>query len=256
VALKVLHRGRPEEERQRRGRFHREGQLSARLDHPHIVRVHDYAEHDGLLYFTMEFLEGGSLRHKLRREGRLDPGTAAQLIGTLTDAVQHAHGHGIIHRDLKPSNVLFTRDGLPKVADFGLAKNLDSDSTSLTIPGQILGTYRYVAPEQAAGEAKEAGPGVDTYALGVILFECLADRTPFISEDLRVLLAQILTQTPSPPSRHQLDVPPILDAVCLRCLQKEPESRYASAVELGDDLRRFLAGGTTLEPTPPHVWTD
>src|SRR5262249_32945190 len=144
VALKVLHRGRPEEQRQRLARFHREAELAAQLDHPHIVHVYDYAEHHGLLYFSMEFLEGGSLRHRLRRKGCRDPPAAPRLVATLADAVQYAHACGIIHRDLKPGNVLFTREGLPKIADFGLAKHLDSDSTSLTEPGQVLGTYSYM----------------------------------------------------------------------------------------------------------------
>src|SRR5262249_38601135 len=152
--------------------FRREGRAIARLDHPNIVRVFDCDEHHGRLYLVMEFLEGGSLKERLE-DGPLAPAAAAELIASLAEAMQHAHERGVVHRDLKPGNVLFTPAGVAKVADFGLAKRLDSDSLAQTVTGTILGTAAYMAPEQAVGKVREIGPPTDVYALGAILYECL-----------------------------------------------------------------------------------
>jgi serine/threonine protein kinase len=264
VALKVL-RANGDEDSQQLARFHREGRLSARLDHPNIVRIYDYSEHEGRLYFSMEFLEGGSLRSRLRREGPLDPRQAAELLATLADAVQHAHDLGIVHRDLKPSNVLFTRDGKPKVADFGLAKQTHTDATKLTQTRTILGTASYMAPEQAAGRGKNATPASDVYALGAILYELLTGRPPFDGDDWLDVIIQVRTLPPVPPRQQRSGVPPALDELCLRCLEKEPARRPPSAAALAAELRRFLAGPTAFgeekvcfvqDNPPPERSTD
>src|SRR5262249_5438783 len=155
VAIKVL-RDRAAGDPEQLARFHREGRLSARLDHPNIVRLYHHDEHDGRLYFTMEFVEGGTLKERLAPAQQPAPRGAADLVATLAGAVQHAHDQGVIHRDLKPGNVLFARDGTPKITDFGLAKRLDGDASDLTHTRAILGTAGYMAPEQAAGQTKHA----------------------------------------------------------------------------------------------------
>ena len=246
VALKVL-RASGEGDGRQLARFHREGRLSARLDHPNIVRIFDYDEYQGYLYFCMEFLEGGSLKERLD-DGPLDPNPAATLLATLADAVHYAHERGIIHRDLKPANVLYTRDGVPKIADLGLAKHLDGETTELTDSRAILGTASYMAPEQAAGKSKHVTAATDVYALGAILYSVLTASPPFKSDDWLDILIQVRTRAPEPPSRLRQGVPPRLEHICLKCLEKEPEKRYPSAAALADDLRCFLDGGPDTGP--------
>jgi serine/threonine-protein kinase len=221
-------------------RFRVEAEAVARLDHPNVVRIHDFGEHNGLPYYSMECVEGGTLADKLA--GRpLPPCGAAQLVEVLARAVHYVHQRQIIHRDLKPTNILLTADGTLKVADFGLAKLLDEDAR-LTHTRTVLGTASYMAPEQAAGKAREAGPAADIYALGAILYEALTGRPPFRAETRELTIVQVLSSEPVPPGRVQAGVPPALQRVCLKCLHKEPGRRYASAEELADDLRRCLQG--------------
>jgi serine/threonine protein kinase len=228
-----------EDAEQQEARFHREGRLSARLDHPNIVRIYDYSEHEGRFYFSMEFLEGGSLKDRIRAGGESTPEEIAELLATLADAVQYAHDQGVVHRDLKPSNVLFTRDGRPKIADFGMAKRLDGNATRLTQSHTIIGTANYMAPEQAAGRGKNATPQTDVYALGAILYEVLTGQPPFNSEDWMEILLQVRTQPPIPPALRRPGVPEALDRLCLRCLEKEPEKRPATAAVLAQELRQI-----------------
>jgi serine/threonine protein kinase len=155
--------------------------------------------------------------------------------------VQYAHEKKIVHRDLKPANVLVTADGTPKISDFGLAKRLDSD-TVVSIPGTVLGTASYMAPEQAAGKSEAVGPPADIYALGAILYELLTGRPPFRGSDWEATLHQVRQDDPAPPTRLRRDVPADLETVCLKCLEKEPGQRYVSAQALADDLGRFLTG--------------
>jgi serine/threonine protein kinase len=252
VALKVL-RDRAAGDPEQLARFHREGRLSARLDHPNIVRLYHHDEHDGRLYFCMEFVEGGSLKDRLAPARRLAPAEAADLVATLAVAVQHAHDQGVVHRDIKPANVLFTNGGTPKIADFGLAKRLGGDASDLTHTRAILGTAGYMAPEQAAGQTKHATEATDVYGLGALLYRALTGHAPFTGEDWLEVLVQVRTQPPLPPAHWRPDLPAILEQICLKCLEKNPARRFASAGALAADLRRYLAGELPKPPedTPP-----
>jgi tetratricopeptide (TPR) repeat protein len=223
-------------------RFHAEAQAVARLHHPNIVQIHEVGEHEGLSYLALEFVVGGSLDRRLRgtpQEGR----QAARLVEVLARAMHHAHEQGIIHRDLKPANVLLQDDTLlaPKITDFGLAKNLESPS-DLTHTGQVMGTPSYMAPEQALGQGEQMGPATDVYALGAILFELLTGRPPFRAGSLLETLDLVRKVEPPPPGLLQPGIPRDLETICLKCLHKEPQRRYASALALADDLARYLAG--------------
>jgi serine/threonine protein kinase len=221
-------------------RFRREAEAIARLHHPNVVEIYEVGDRDGLPYFSMELCGGGSLAQQLAA-GPLAPRRAAQLVETLARAVQAAHDAGVVHRDLKPANVLLAADGTPKVTDFGLAKRLDG-TTELTATGAIVGTPSYMAPEQASGDSKRVGPAADVYALGAVLYACLTGRPPFRAATQVDTLLQVVADPPAPPSQLRPGVPAELEALCLRCLEKRPGQRYASAAELADALRRFLDG--------------
>jgi eukaryotic-like serine/threonine-protein kinase len=225
-----------------RRRFMREAEAIASLRHAHIVQVHDVGELDGHPYFTMEYVEGGNLAQKLA--GTPQPARqAAALMAILAEAVQVAHDCGIIHRDLKPANILMTGDLTPKITDFGLARRLNG-GPNLTDSGARVGTPSYMAPEQAAGNVDATGPAVDIYALGTILYETLTGRPPFRAETSVETERQVIDLEPVPPSRLNAKVPRDLETICLKCLHKSPERRYATARALADDLHRFLR----LEP--------
>jgi WD40 repeat protein/serine/threonine protein kinase len=277
VALKMLltgeHAGADE-----LARFRGEARALARLQHPNIVQIHDVGEHDGRPYFALELVDGGSLKDHL--DGTpLPPRQAAELVQTLARAIHAAHQCGIVHRDLKPGNVLLQRgltqrrkdakkdeggederdsptsssslgalaslrEALPKITDFGLAKRLD-ESGSGTQSGAFLGTPSYTPPEQAEGQASRIGPASDVYGLGAILYELLTGRPPFRAETTLETLRQVTTVEPASPRSLAPRLPRDLETICLTCLEKEPGRRYASALALAEDLRRFLAG----EPT-------
>jgi serine/threonine protein kinase len=240
VALKLIRDGALAGS-QERARFRIEALAAARMRHPNIIPIYEVGEHQGRPYFAMELAEGGSLDARLA--GRPQPDhQAAGLIRALALAVQHAHEQNIVHRDLKPANILLTADGEPRITDFGLAKRLDGESTALTEDGAVLGTAGYMAPEQAAGRVREIGPLADVYALGAILYELLTGRPPFQAESWNQLLDQVLHEEPASPARLRPDVPRDLETICLKCLEKEPGRRYAAAVDLADDLGRWLAG--------------
>ncbi len=225
-------------------RFRIEAEAVARLQHPNIVQIHEVGESGGRPYFAMEFVEGGSLAGKLA-EGPMPAPEAARLAEALARAMHLAHSRNVVHRDLKPANVLLAADGTPKITDFGLARQTDTDSGE-TKAGAIMGTPSYMAPEQASGHAHEAGPVADVYALGAILYDCLAGRPPFKGDTALATIVMVRTQEPTPPSRWRAGVPPDLETICLKCLRKEPENRYASAAELADDLGRYQRGEPIL----------
>jgi formylglycine-generating enzyme required for sulfatase activity/tRNA A-37 threonylcarbamoyl transferase component Bud32 len=239
VALKMVLAG-EHASPQQKARFRLEAEAVARLQHPNIVQIHEVGESGGHPYCALEFVEGGNLAGKM--DGKpLTARESARLAETLARAIQLAHSRNVVHRDLKPANVLLAIDGTPKITDFGLARQMDSDSGE-TQAGAVIGTPSYMAPEQASGRANEAGPQADIYALGAILYECLTGRPPFKEKTVVETLDQVRSQEPVPPSRLQPNLPLDLETICLKCLRKEPEKRYASAAELADDLARYQRG--------------
>ncbi|MBX9579160.1 MAG: serine/threonine protein kinase, partial [Gemmataceae bacterium] len=238
VALKVVLAGGRATDRQR-ARFLAEAEAVAAVRHPGVVEVYEYGTHDGQPFFALEYCEGGSLAAKLGGKP-LPAREAAALVERVARAVQAAHARGVVHRDLKPANVLLAADGAPKVSDFGLAKRADAGD-GLTATGEVLGTPSYMAPEQAAGD-KGVGPAADVWALGAVLYECLTGRPPFVGATTVDTLRLVLDADPVAVRRLAPGVPADLETVCLRCLEKAPARRPASAGELADELGRFLHG--------------
>jgi serine/threonine-protein kinase len=239
VALKMMVRG-------ERDRFAIEAQAAAHLDHPNIVAVHEAGECDGQAYFSMRYVEGQTLS-ALLAEGPLRAREAARLLATVGRAVHYAHERGILHRDLKPSNILLDRAGQPHVTDFGLAKRVTTPdglpaAAGLTLSGAIVGTPAYMAPEQVSGSRGKPSPVSDVYSLGVILYEMLTGRPPFQAPTPMDTLLLVLDQDPIRPRLLNPKVDPDLELICLKCLQKEPELRYASAANLATDLEAYLQG--------------
>jgi len=226
-------------------RFQREAEAVGHLQHSNIVQIFEVGEQEGQQYYSMELMEGGSLAKQLAGKP-LPNRQAAVLVETVARAMQAAHDRGIVHRDLKPSNVLLTADGTPKISDFGLAKRLDQDG-DLTYSGIPIGTPNYMAPEQAAGKAKEVGPAADIYALGAILYELLTGRPPFRMETAAKTLQELQIRDPVALRTLNPRVDAELEAVCLKCLEKNPQHRYPSAQALADDLERWLSRLPTKE---------
>jgi eukaryotic-like serine/threonine-protein kinase len=224
-------------------RFRQEAEAVAKLDHPNIVEVYEVGAYQGQSYLALEFIGGGDLARKSTGVPQ-PPRDAARLVETLAAAVQHAHVCGILHRDLKPANVLLTLDGVPKLADFGLARRIDGGG-GLTATHAILGTPSFIAPEQAAGESK-IGPAVDIYGLGAILYMLLTGQPPFLGENAIETLRRAIDDPPIPVSRLRPDCPRDLDVICLKCLEKNPSKRYSTAAAFADDLHRFLADEAIL----------
>lgn len=220
-------------------RFQAEIEAAASQNHPHIVQVFEVGIHQGRPFLMMEYCGGGSLAERLR-DGPLPPRQAAALIEVLARALHSVHSNGFVHRDLKPANILFDGEGRPKLADFGVVKRLDEASTPTPV-GSLLGTPPYLAPEQIDGSTA-AGSPCDVYALGAILYECLIGRPPFRADSIADTLFDVLSREPMSPRLADPRLPRDLETICLKCLEKEPTRRYGSALELADDLHRYLNG--------------
>jgi eukaryotic-like serine/threonine-protein kinase len=264
VAIKMMREARLSNDSDR-GRFTAEAEAAARLKHPSIVTVYEVGHHAGLPYIVMEYVEGRTLGQALA-DGPLPPRDAARLVAEVARGVHHAHERGILHRDLKPGNILLSNDQYPmsndqkqpgsalvighssfrpKVADFGLAKRMAVSPESIrdwrTQTGAIVGTPGYMAPEQATGR-KDVTPATDVYALGAILYECLTGRPPFQATNPIDILFMVVEQEPVSPRLLVSGIDRDLEMICLKCLQKPPDLRYASAAELAADLEAYLAG--------------
>lgn len=246
-------------------RFRTEAEAAAKLQHPHIVAIHEVGEHDGRHYFSMEYVQGPNLAD-LVHEQPLPAGRAAQLVRTIAEAVHYAHERGVIHRDLKPSNVLLDASGQPRVTDFGLAKfvevrtevvpqerrigrwdrvpvaNGPAVAPHLTLTGQVLGTPGFMPPEQAGGERGAVTRLSDVYSLGALLYFLLTGRAPFAADSPEATLRQVFEAEPVPPRVLNPEVPRDLETLCLKCLEKSPRLRFESAQALADELGRFLGG--------------
>ena len=226
-------------------RFEAEAKAAAKLSHPGIVSVHEVGIHNGQHFYTMDYVEGGSLS-RLHREKPVASKLAAKLVRRLAESMHYAHQQGIVHRDLKPANILLTAKGAPGITDFGLAKRFRTDDEShaptMTESDQILGTAGYMSPEQAAGKSRLVGPSSDVYSLGAVLYALLTSRAPFIGETPSHTILQVLQKDPISPRKLNPAVPRDLETICLKCLEKEPHKRYGTAQLLADDLRRFLEG--------------
>lgn len=228
-------------------RFRAEAEAAANLQHPNIVAIHEIGEHQGQHYFSMDYVEGKNLA-QLISDCRLritDFGTAARYVKIIAEAIHYAHQQGTLHRDLKPSNVLIDPFDQPRITDFGLARRLNDPQLStasqqLTVTGQVLGTPNFMPPEQASAKRDAIGPHSDVYSLGAILYFLLTGRPPFTAQTIHETVTQVLNAEPDPPRALNPAVPRDLQTICLKCLEKDPRCRYASAKELAEDLDRFL----------------
>ncbi|HEY7188766.1 MAG TPA: serine/threonine-protein kinase, partial [Vicinamibacterales bacterium] len=220
-------------------RFQREARAASTLNHPNIVSIYDLGQTpEGTLYIAMEFIDGPSLKQVIRRDGPLTPRQSIDILRQVASALSTSHRKQIVHRDLKSDNLMLMSDGdrqIVKLVDFGIAKTFD-ESTQLTAAGYMLGTPHYMSPEQAAG--KPVDHRADLYSLGVILYETLTGLVPFGETSLTSMLLKLATEVPPPPSARRPDarVPPALDAVAMRCLEKDPEQRFQSANEFAEAL--------------------
>jgi eukaryotic-like serine/threonine-protein kinase len=237
VALKVLddrHAENPEFVE----RFRREAKAAASLSHPHIVSVYDAGEDDDTPYIAMEHVPGGTLKDRLQDRGTLPPRVAIGVTLEVASALAAAHEKGIVHRDIKPENVLVTDQGHTKVGDFGIARA--ATATAITETDLILGSVRYLSPEQAKGE--EVGPPSDLYSLGVVLYELLTGRVPFDEENPIATAMKHVSEEPASPRELDPTIPKALEAITLKLLKKDPRQRYQSATKLAEDLDGLLVG--------------
>jgi len=249
VALKVLLAGSLATGHERM-RLRREAKAVAMLRHPNVIQIHEIGEYEGCVYLSLEYSPGGSLDRRIERLP-LPHAEAAALVEQVAAGVQAAHDAGIIHRDLKPGNVLLGEDGTPKVTDFGLARQ-QAHTLRLTRSGTVAGTPSYMAPEQVLPDPARIGPATDVYGLGGILYECLTGRPPFAAPTILETMRQVVDDDVVSVCRLQAGVPRDLETICLKCLEKDPAKRYATARDLAADLARFRVGEPIrARPTGP-----
>ncbi|MBI3854193.1 MAG: protein kinase, partial [Planctomycetes bacterium] len=232
-------------------RFRVEAEAAASLDHPNIVPIYEVGEESGHHFFSMKLIEGEILSRRIR-ERPMDSAASARLVATVARAIHYGHQRGILHRDLKPSNVLVTTDGKPYVVDFGLAKRVEAGE-ALTRTGDIMGTPSYMAPEQMEGRSTFT-TAVDVYGLGGILYELLTGQPPFRGDTLAAIMRKVMEDEPAAPRSLRPGIDADLETIALKCLEKNPVKRYASADLLAEDLERWLAGEPILA-RPVTTWT-
>jgi serine/threonine-protein kinase len=220
-------------------RFRREAQAAANLSHPNIVPVFDWGETDSTYFIVMEYVDGEALSSIIRTQAPLNPAQAASVAADIAKALAYAHRRGVVHRDVKPGNVLITADGQVKVTDFGIARAVGTDE-QITQTGLVMGTATYFSPEQAQGLGVDGRS--DIYALGVVLYEMVAGRPPFVGESPVAIAYQHVREHPEPPSAYNPKVPRALEAIILKATAKLPKERYENAEEFRADLERFLRG--------------
>ena len=237
VALKVIGLGQWSTTPHLR-RFRHEAEAAARLEHPQIVPIYEIGERDGSCYFSMKFVEGGQLDQIVRREP-MSTRRAAELLVKIARTVQFAHERGILHRDIKPGNILLDQNGEPHLTDFGLARLIEQEST-VTNSFDVLGTPSYMAPEQAAGHVKKLSPAADVYSLGAVFYQMLTGQPPFAGGTTYETIRMVLESEPRSPRLWNPKVDVDLATICLKCLEKEPQRRYPSALALAEDLERWL----------------
>jgi hypothetical protein len=233
-------------------RFRDEAETAAGLHHTNIIQIYEVGEMEGVPFYSMEFVESGSLADRLR-SGPIKARQAAELLISVARALHFAHRNGVVHRDMKPANILLDPEGVPKVADFGIAKRLTANS-ALTLSGAVIGTPTYMAPEQAKGTSRDVGAVADVYSLGAILYEMLSGRPPFLPDDSETALTvRVITEDAVSPAFYRPGIPRDLETICLKCLEKEPRDRYESAAAFAEDLRRYLDDESIMARPPTTV---
>ncbi|MHC4780947.1 MAG: serine/threonine-protein kinase, partial [Planctomycetota bacterium] len=255
VALKVLIAGEDASD-EAITRFHREAEAVAKLGHhPNIVPIYEIGQEGRLHYFAMHFVDGKPL-DRMIFDGEVAPKRAAVFTKRIAEALSHAHGHGVLHRDVKPANILVSKDGEPHLTDFGLAKNVESD-TKMTRSGMTLGTPQYMPPEQAEGRLSDVDARSDIYSLGATLYEMLTGIPPFQGEIVINVIKKMLTEDAISPRKSNPGISKDIETICLKCLEKDPARRYASALALAEDLARTLEGRPILArpiSRPARLW--
>jgi hypothetical protein len=235
-------------------RFYQEAQAAGALDHPGIVQVYEVGEHQGRHFFTMAFVEGPSLTAFVRAQGLLPLPEALRIATAVAEAVEHAHQRSIVHRDLKPDNILLDADGRARILDFGLSKQIGEGQRELTRTGQVMGTPSYMAPEQATGHKEDVGPPTDVFALGGVLNFLLTGHPPFAGDSIPELLYKVVHEPPVRPRAHIPSIPPAVEEVCLRCLDKDPARRFATAGDLARALKSVSGiGADSVAVMPPDA---
>ena len=250
VALKVISLGQWASKAHLK-RFRREAEAAASLDHPGIVPIYEVGERDGSCYFSMKFVEGGQLDEVTKRSP-MSIRQVAELIAKVARTVHYAHEHGILHRDIKPGNILLDKKGEPHLTDFGLARLIESEST-VTRTMEVMGTPSYMAPEQAVGNHAAVSSATDIYGLGAVLYQLLTGHPPFAGGTSYETIKLLLDTEPRQPRLWNAKIDRDLSTICLKCLEKDPQRRYSSALALAEDLERWLEYEPILAQTRWHL---